>query len=79
MLLFSEKWPGICENAAVTDGRVAGVYPDGAWIYPDKVRAVRARCGAESGERIAGAERAQKGAKDPRPVWIGAGAVAVQV
>lgn len=26
-----------------------------------------------------GRKRAQKGAKDPRPVWIGAGAVAVQV
>lgn len=79
MLLFSEKWPGICENAAVTDGRVAGVCLNGAWICPDKVRAVRARCGAENEERMAGTERAQKGAKDPRPVWIGAGAVAVQV
>ena len=73
MLLFLEKCPEIFENTAVTGGRVAGVYLNGAWICPDKVRAVWVRCGAEGEERIAGAERAQKGAKDPRPVWIGAG------
>ena len=35
--------------------------------------------GLTAGLDAAGTERAQKGAKDPRPVWIGAGVVAVQV
>lgn len=52
---------------------MSGVVRNGARICRDEMRAVWARCGAESEERIAGAERAQKGAKDPRPVWIGAG------
>ena len=52
---------------------MTGVARDGARICRDKMRAAWARCGAESRERTAGAERAQKGAKDPRPVWIGAG------
>lgn len=53
----------------------SGVYEYGGKKCGACGLAVRLRAGVGRG----GPKRARMGAKDPRPVWIGAGAVAVQV